>query len=304
MAGPVLGGRHNVSWASRTDSAHSSRSSMSPTTGRGGLQSETIPEVPGSSTPSFRGQDRSFFPATEERFVETSPLPAATPDVHKADVSPQEGAKTPGLTGRAFQSAPAAVGPQLQNLSIQSQAVRHNTCRDAPPLVFTKPSSRSQGFELDPNAPIRAVRTGGNGASDSPSAVKSKEPVGGKGGRNRQGNEKSKQEEEGAQGDTWGQSFRIEWICTDRLSFQRTRHLRNPWNHDREVKVSRDGTELEPGVGQMLLEEWSRLSGPPPPQQQQPAQGSGKASGAKPTLGSPASYSGGTKSARGSISRS
>lgn len=47
----------------------------------------------------------------------------------------------------------------------------------------------------------------------------------------------------------WGESFRIEWIKTERLPFHRTKHLRNPWNHDREVKVSRDGTELEPTVG-------------------------------------------------------
>lgn len=69
------------------------------------------------------------------------------------------------------------------------------------------------------------------------------------------------------QKDIWGSPFTIEWIRTDRLSFQRTRHLRNPWNHDREVKVSRDGTELEPGVGEALLAEWEKLRtlSPPPP---------------------------------------
>jgi hypothetical protein len=54
----------------------------------------------------------------------------------------------------------------------------------------------------------------------------------------------------------WGQDFKLQWLCTERLPFLRTRHIRNPWNHDREVKVSRDGTELEPAVGQALLEEW------------------------------------------------
>lgn len=44
----------------------------------------------------------------------------------------------------------------------------------------------------------------------------------------------------------WGHSFRIEWIRHTPLPFSRTRHLRNPWNADREVKVSRDGTEVEP----------------------------------------------------------
>jgi hypothetical protein len=57
-------------------------------------------------------------------------------------------------------------------------------------------------------------------------------------------------------GSAWDLSFRIEWIRTDSLPFFRTWHLRNPWNHGREVKVSRDGTELEPNVGQQLLNEW------------------------------------------------
>lgn len=58
--------------------------------------------------------------------------------------------------------------------------------------------------------------------------------------------------------DGWGREFKVQWLCTERLPFHRTRHLRNPWNQDREVKVSRDGTELEPGVGQRLFEEWSK----------------------------------------------
>jgi hypothetical protein len=61
----------------------------------------------------------------------------------------------------------------------------------------------------------------------------------------------------------WGQAFKVEWLCTERIPFHRIRHLRNPWNHDREIKVSRDGTELEPGVGQQLLEQWQTLAAAP-----------------------------------------
>ena len=57
-------------------------------------------------------------------------------------------------------------------------------------------------------------------------------------------------------GSARGRPFRIEWIRTTSLPFFCTWHLRNPWNHGREVKVSRDGTELEPNVGQRLLDEW------------------------------------------------
>jgi hypothetical protein len=53
---------------------------------------------------------------------------------------------------------------------------------------------------------------------------------------------------------TWGKPFRIEWISTTRLPFYRTRGLRNPWNANREVKIARDGTELEPSIGRKLLQ--------------------------------------------------
>ncbi|KAK1236023.1 hypothetical protein PQX77_000737 [Marasmius sp. AFHP31] len=52
--------------------------------------------------------------------------------------------------------------------------------------------------------------------------------------------------------------FDLEWICTEHLPYTRAFHLRNPWNHSREVRASRDGHELEPGVGQQLVDEWQR----------------------------------------------
>lgn len=52
---------------------------------------------------------------------------------------------------------------------------------------------------------------------------------------------------------TFGKPFKVVWQSTERLPFYRTRGLRNPWNANREVKIARDGTELEPGVGRKLL---------------------------------------------------
>jgi len=62
---------------------------------------------------------------------------------------------------------------------------------------------------------------------------------------------------------SWGKLFKIEWISTHRLPFYRTRGLRNPWNANREVKIARDGTELEPSVGERLLQMFHRMSGTP-----------------------------------------
>ncbi|OQN95126.1 hypothetical protein B0A48_18853 [Cryoendolithus antarcticus] len=50
-----------------------------------------------------------------------------------------------------------------------------------------------------------------------------------------------------------GRPFEIEWISTNKLQFFRTRGMRNAWNANREVKIARDGTELEPAVGRRLL---------------------------------------------------
>jgi RNA recognition motif-containing protein len=55
-------------------------------------------------------------------------------------------------------------------------------------------------------------------------------------------------------GECYGQPFKIVWFSITRVSFYRTRGLCNLWNADREVKVAKDGTEVEPSVGRRLLQ--------------------------------------------------
>ncbi|KAL9131068.1 MAG: hypothetical protein Q9217_000891 [Psora testacea] len=47
--------------------------------------------------------------------------------------------------------------------------------------------------------------------------------------------------------------FPISWQSTTSVPFQSTRGLRNPWNRNLEIKVAKDGQELEPSVGLRLL---------------------------------------------------
>jgi hypothetical protein len=114
-------------------------------------------------------------------------------------------------------------------------------------------------FRLDPEAPLRAMneRTG--------------EGARGERGAKGKSNLRSVKEggEEGSDGigdgptkpsPLWGDCFKVEWIELRKVPFHRTRHLRNAWNKGREIKVSRDGTELESSVGQRLLEEWGSLA--------------------------------------------
>ncbi|KAF7296701.1 hypothetical protein HMN09_01079200 [Mycena chlorophos] len=55
----------------------------------------------------------------------------------------------------------------------------------------------------------------------------------------------------------WGTEFAVTWLRVDGLSFTHTRGLKNKWNYNRDVKISRDGTELEPNVGKALVDLWS-----------------------------------------------
>ncbi|KAK2802931.1 hypothetical protein FQN50_007176 [Emmonsiellopsis sp. PD_5] len=55
----------------------------------------------------------------------------------------------------------------------------------------------------------------------------------------------------------FGRPFSVEWLSWQRVPFHRTRGLRNPWNANKEVKIARDGTELEPSVGRSLIELFS-----------------------------------------------
>lgn len=50
-----------------------------------------------------------------------------------------------------------------------------------------------------------------------------------------------------------GHPFKVEWLSTEKVPFNRARGLRNPWNQNREVKIARDGTEIEPSVGRRLV---------------------------------------------------
>ncbi|KAH8145609.1 uncharacterized protein LAJ45_10410 [Morchella importuna] len=60
---------------------------------------------------------------------------------------------------------------------------------------------------------------------------------------------------------SWGKPFKVEWMSTSRVPFYRTRGLRNLWNANREVKIARDGTELEETVGKRLIQMFHRNNG-------------------------------------------
>ena len=65
-----------------------------------------------------------------------------------------------------------------------------------------------------------------------------------------------------------GLNFNIEWQRRYELPFQETESLRNPLNEDKPVKISRDGQELPPDIGEALVqlfEEGAERTGVPRP---------------------------------------
>jgi len=52
---------------------------------------------------------------------------------------------------------------------------------------------------------------------------------------------------------TWGKCFGLHWISLKNIPFAVTRHLRNPWSENKEVRMCRDGTELESNLGLALF---------------------------------------------------
>ncbi|GBN17772.1 YTH domain-containing protein 1 [Araneus ventricosus] len=49
-----------------------------------------------------------------------------------------------------------------------------------------------------------------------------------------------------------GGVFHLDYVCRRELSFTKTQHLYNPWNEGKQVKIGRDGQEIEPKVGEEL----------------------------------------------------
>ncbi|XP_074426145.1 3'-5' RNA helicase YTHDC2 isoform X2 [Larus michahellis] len=57
----------------------------------------------------------------------------------------------------------------------------------------------------------------------------------------------------------FGGVFKVEWIRKESIPFHFAHHLLNPWNDNKKVQISRDGQELEPQVGDQLLQLWDRI---------------------------------------------
>ncbi|PFH51223.1 hypothetical protein AMATHDRAFT_47252 [Amanita thiersii Skay4041] len=244
MIGPIRSGEPQVPWESRKLDSPPSRASRSPAVSR--------------STTSQSSVASSILPPSDQHLVDESPQPAGEVDSPPSPVIQSEDSSLMNAEVEYTQTAPAEMVEPHNRFTAEVQPQRFLTELRA--QVYTPPRSAvGDAFHLDREAALRAMKSAKGSYSPeeegrqvetlvrSPEDIKEDGAVDGR-------------ENENENENAWGESFKVEWLCTERLPFTRTRHIRNPWNHDREVKVSRDGTELEPTVGQQLLNEWRELA--------------------------------------------
>jgi hypothetical protein len=240
MAGRILHSKDRVPWASRPTSPVPLRP---PTVGD--VKGNVRISPPASIVQGY--QDPHYVLSPEEyRVVEQSPKP----------ISPPQEGEPHGVA--QVSSAPAELHNPHRRLSQSTQNTGGGFRR----------SIKSLPFELHADGPYRALRDQSIPQAAHPAIAshssESEDTLEHSGDAALQTvaeelSENIDAAKEGfADSEAWGRPFCVDWIRTDHLSFSRTKYLRNPWNHGREVKISRDGTELEPSVGRQLLEEWDK----------------------------------------------
>lgn len=207
------------------------------------LRSSTISDVKGNVLISPQDPDSVLSPE-EYQIVEQSP----------ESISPPQEGEPDGMT--QVSSAPAELHNPHHRLSHSTQ----NMGAGIPRTIKSLP------FELDADGPYRALRNQSNSQAAHPTmpsySGEGEDTLESSGDAALQTVDEDVSEDidspKESLAETWGRPFRVDWIRMDHLSFSCTKHLRNPWNHGREVKISRDGTELEPSIGRQLLEEWNK----------------------------------------------
>jgi hypothetical protein len=224
MAGPILREDDNMPWTSAAGSTPSSESSLSE------LSAGSSPSPP-DDTAAERPDSLYILTTDEHQQVTKQTLhsaPAGRPSFTLA-----ESQKPYDRLAHSVPNTSTSTGPPcaLDPIPASSSNLSSDPSPRDPPTGGTRESA---GHEAEPEVSQDDI--------DGKPKLVSEVPMRGDGNGTA----------------SWDRPFRIEWIRTDALPFFRTRQVRNPWNHGREVKVSRDGTELEPTVGRQMLDEWDR----------------------------------------------
>lgn len=262
MAGGILDSNYSIPWASHAD--------PSPSTSSPSPSSVLAHGIPGQRESPPRQSPQTYTSPSGRQLADAFPFPHVSSDEPKS--CPVAVSSPRVESARERRSAPPALHCDSED-PLRPHPLSSVSCRDKGWPVTTRVSQHPDSPstvrpELGKKPGVRTGASSKGGDVDDPGnpdlhlqpvaeEVHSGSVV-----------EEKVQSASAAHGhaevqqrvERWGDTFEVKWLCTQRVPFHRTRHLRNPWNHDREIKVSRDGTELEPAVGQQLIEEWPTLA--------------------------------------------
>lgn len=243
MAGPIRQGEGRVSWSS------SSQTSPPPPSSSARLPSlaerRLLSDAPMFLSPDTIQQSKDAKPGMSSGCPPTILHAQKTADLRqdllRTDSRPHADTAPPRLGGPEAQ---VDHSPDLK-YSLDHHELRHRTM------------ATQGGFHLDPIAPFRAMKDPVVGiealVDDDAAQSELHDPAPAQASSGDGANDMDRASP------TWGDCFRVEWLELRKVPFHKTRHLRNAWNKGREIKVSRDGTELESSVGKRFLEEWANL---------------------------------------------
>ena len=194
------------------------------------------PSDPGDHSTEFVAEPTSLAPSDAynklRRGVQeeaSTRSPAASDDGHHSSFT----STTPSMAAEQESVEQLATSAMIHNLRLDVHASQDEETQDTPEQGTSRAAepSASRGAQED-DTPTREMQ---NEAQEAPAPETEKEEP------NRV---------------VTGRPFPIHWIITRPLPFTEVQHLRNPWRDNRLIKVSRDGTELEPRTGQELLKVW------------------------------------------------
>ncbi|GAA5881754.1 hypothetical protein JCM3774_000863 [Rhodotorula dairenensis] len=308
MAGPIGNG-------AGTSSSHSTRSHGSSAGGRSATSAEhrlTYPDTTimeenenGTSSSEVTPPVPHLFSPSENRWHDTSPTgitPTTTTVTPSTTGTDGPGGSAPATLASVPASVQRAMSQEQERMALETAERLHlppdvadqarktvsydPRMADAP---TSPPVSPGEGFSIkveepDETVPDRCSQSPGEDAFVSAAEARNAHLEKLENAPSSAGAEKKSNKSARTEGGST--PFAIDWIQVRTLPFARTRHIRNSFNGNREVKISRDGTEIEPTAGELVLNEFwrrepaSRTEVPLRPSSPQPVwHGSGRSSG-------------------------
>ncbi|GAA5982689.1 hypothetical protein JCM10908_006746 [Rhodotorula pacifica] len=280
MAGPIGNG-------GGTSSSHSTRSHGSSAGGRSATSVEhrlTYPDQTimeenenGTSSSEVTPPVPHLFSPSENRWLDTSPTgitPSTTTVTPSTTGTDGMGGSAPATLATVPASVRRAMSQEQERMALETAEKLHlppdvadqarKTVSYDPRMRETSPPASPNDIsikveEMDETPPARGSQSPSEDAFASAAEARNAHLEKIENARDRASSVSTEKKSNKTTRTEGGSTpFAIEWIQVRTLPFARTRQIRNSFNGNREVKISRDGTEIEPTAGELVLNEFWR----------------------------------------------